>query len=68
MQFGTCNNEVKQYLDTRYVSACESVWHLFHFLMHCAFPNIVKYRARLKSDWSLAGSDGVRQKGLGFNL
>jgi hypothetical protein len=28
----------------------------------------VKYCARLKSDWSPAGSDGVRQKGLGFNL
>jgi hypothetical protein len=28
----------------------------------------VKYRARLKSDRSPAGSDGVRQKGLGFNL
>jgi hypothetical protein len=28
----------------------------------------VKYRARLKSNRSLAGSDRVRQKGLGFNL
>jgi hypothetical protein len=28
----------------------------------------VKYRARLKSDRSPAGSDGVIQKGLGFNL
>jgi hypothetical protein len=28
----------------------------------------VKYRARLKSDRSPVGSDGVRQKGLGFNL
>jgi hypothetical protein len=32
------------------------------------FEYTVKYRARLKSDWSPAGSDGVRQKGLGFNL
>jgi hypothetical protein len=30
--------------------------------------HLVKYRARLKSDQSPAGSDGVRQKGLGFNL
>jgi hypothetical protein len=28
----------------------------------------VKYRARLKSDRSPAGSDRVRRKGLGFNL
>jgi hypothetical protein len=32
-----------------------------------SFPD-VNYRARLKSDRSPAGSDGVRQKGLGFNL
>jgi hypothetical protein len=28
----------------------------------------VKYHARLESDRSPAGSDKVRQKGLGFNL
>jgi hypothetical protein len=36
--------------------------------LKCEFEYTVKYRARLKSDRSLAGSDGVRQKGLGFNL
>jgi hypothetical protein len=32
------------------------------------FEYTVKYYARLKSNQSLAGSDGVRQKRLGFNL
>jgi hypothetical protein len=41
MQFETCNNEVKQYLDAHYISSCESIWCLFHFLMHSADPNIV---------------------------
>jgi hypothetical protein len=36
--------------------------------LKCEFEYTVKYRARLKSDQSPAGSDGVRQKGLGFNL
>jgi hypothetical protein len=36
--------------------------------LKCEFKYIVKYCARLKSDRSPTGSDGVRQKGLGFNL
>jgi hypothetical protein len=36
--------------------------------LKCEFEYTVKYHARLKSDRSPAGSDGVRQKGLGFNL
>jgi hypothetical protein len=36
--------------------------------LKCEFKYTVKYHARLKSDRSPTGSDGVRQKGLGFNL
>jgi hypothetical protein len=36
--------------------------------LKCEFEYTVKYCARLKSDQSPMGSDGVRQKGLGFNL
>jgi hypothetical protein len=36
--------------------------------LKCEFEYTVEYHARLKSDRSPAGSDGVRQKGLGFNL
>jgi hypothetical protein len=36
--------------------------------LKCEFKYTVKYHGRLKSDRSPGGSDGVRQKGLGFNL
>jgi hypothetical protein len=46
-------------------------WADFETKFRSRFPGvqkIVKYCARLKSDWSPAGSDEVRWKGLGFNL
>ena len=27
MEFGTCTDEIKQYMDARYVSSCEAHWH-----------------------------------------
>jgi len=47
MQFGTCNDEVRQYLDARYISSCESIWRLFHFVMHGASPNVVRLQVHL---------------------
>jgi hypothetical protein len=65
MQFGTCNNEVKQYLDARYVSACESVWRLFHFLMHCASPNVVRLQVHLPGQhyvtWNQNGQQTIQE-------
>jgi hypothetical protein len=31
MQFGRCTDEVQLYLDARYISSCEAIWHLFLF-------------------------------------
>ena len=33
-------NEVKEYLDSRYISAAESCWHTFEFSMHKEFPSV----------------------------
>jgi hypothetical protein len=44
-----------------------SLWNVAIYTLTVTHHN-VKYRARLKSDRSPAGSDRVRQKGLGFNL
>ncbi|KAJ2935002.1 hypothetical protein H1R20_g2134, partial [Candolleomyces eurysporus] len=41
------NNEVQQYLDARYVSACEALWRLLHFRMHEEIPNIVRLQVHL---------------------
>jgi PIF1-like helicase/Helicase len=65
MQFGTCNNEVKQYLDARYISSCESIWRLFHFLMHCASPNVVRLQVHLPGQqyvtWNQNGQQTMQE-------
>jgi hypothetical protein len=41
MEFGRCEDEVKLYVDSHYVSGCEAIWRLYHFLMHEELPNVV---------------------------
>ena len=40
MEFGQCQDEIKLYLDSCYVSACEGLWRLYQFSMHES-PNVV---------------------------
>ena len=47
MEFGRCQDEIKLYLDSRYVSACEAIWRLLRFNMHQEFPNIVRLQVHL---------------------
>ena len=47
MEFGRCQDEIKLYLDSRYVSACEAVWRLLQFGMHEEEPNIVRLQVHL---------------------
>src|SRR6202789_2694972 len=47
MEFGRCQDEVKLYLDSRYVSACEGLWRLYEFSMHEEVPNIVRLQVHL---------------------
>jgi hypothetical protein len=47
MEFGTCNDEIKQYLDARYVSSCEALWHLYLFDMQQHVPAIVCLQVHL---------------------
>jgi hypothetical protein len=47
MEFGTCEDEVKLYLDLRYISACEAIWRLYHFQMHEEFPNVIRLQIHL---------------------
>jgi PIF1-like helicase/Helitron helicase-like domain at N-terminus len=47
MEFGRCEDEVKLYLDSRYVSGCEAIWRLYHFPMHEEFPKIVRLQVHL---------------------
>jgi hypothetical protein len=47
MEFGQCQDEIKLYLDSHYVSACESLWRLYLFLMHEESPNIIRLQVHL---------------------
>src|SRR6266581_7876885 len=47
MQFGRCQDEVKQYLDARYVSSCEALWRLYLFHMQEQVPNVVRLQVHL---------------------
>jgi hypothetical protein len=41
MQFSRSTDEVQLYLDVRYISSCEAIWHLFLFHMQKQVPNVV---------------------------
>ena len=43
----TGDDEIKQYLDARYISACECCWRLLEFNMHCEEPNVVRLPVHL---------------------
>src|SRR6202789_4502128 len=47
MEFGRCEDEVKLYLDSRYISACEAIWRLYQFQMHEESPNVVRLQIHL---------------------
>ena len=57
MEFGTCEDEIKLYLDSRYVSACEGIWRLFQFDMHEEFPNIVRLQVHLPNQHLITWND-----------
>ena len=60
MEFGTCQDEVKLYLDARYVSQCEAVWRLMAFERHAISPNVVRLQIHLPGQQSVTwNEDGV---------
>ena len=40
-------DEVKEYLDSRYISAIESCWHIFEFSMHAEDPTVYRLPVHL---------------------
>src|SRR6267142_4730654 len=47
MEFGRCKDEIKQYLDARYISSCEALWRLYLFGMQKQVPNVVRLQVHL---------------------
>src|SRR5712691_131956 len=53
MEFGTCIDEIKQYLDSRYVSSCETAWRLYFFEMHDHEPSVLRLAVHLPEHQSV---------------
>ena len=61
-------NEIKQWIDGRYVSAPDAIWRIFQFETHKIFPNIVRLQVHLENEHMVVfdpdeNVDTLRQKG-----
>jgi len=50
MQFGRSIDEIKLYLDARYISSCEAMWHLYLFDMQEHIPAVVRLQVHLPNE------------------
>ena len=51
-------NEIKHYLDGRYISPCEACWRIFSFQIHKRSPAVERLYFHLPSDNSVIFEDG----------
>jgi hypothetical protein len=47
MQFGTAHDEIKHYLDARYVGSCEANWRLYFFEVQDHQPSVLRLAVHL---------------------
>src|SRR6267142_1986378 len=47
VESGRCRDEIKQYLDARYISSCEALWRLYLFGMQKQVSNVVRLQVHL---------------------
>jgi hypothetical protein len=50
-------DEIKDYVDARYISGIEAVWHIFHFLMHEQGPSVIRLDTHLENDETVVFKD-----------
>jgi hypothetical protein len=53
MEFGRCTDEIKQYLDARYVSSCEALWRTYMFHMQEQVPAVVRLAVHLPEEHTI---------------
>jgi hypothetical protein len=41
------NDEIQRFIDSRYISAIEAAWRIFHFTIHRQVPNVVRLQVHL---------------------
>jgi len=63
MEFGHCQDEIRQYLDARYISACEALWRTYMFNMQEQVPNVVRLAVHLPDEHTVV-VDGDRDPEL----
>jgi hypothetical protein len=51
-------DEITEFLDARYISAIEGVWHIFHFQMHGQSPPVVRLDTHLEDQNTFVFKDG----------
>src|SRR5436305_3342423 len=51
-------DEIKMYLDARYISSSESIWRIFHYRLHNHTPNIQRLAVHLPNQQSIRFQDG----------
>ena len=51
-------DEIKMYLDARYVSASESIWRIFHYRLHNHTSNVQRLAIHLPDQQSITFQDG----------
>ncbi|KAG5633050.1 hypothetical protein H0H81_011668, partial [Sphagnurus paluster] len=60
MEFGKCQDEIKLYLDARYVSQCEAFWRINAYEMHAITPTVVRLSIHLPNQQSVTwNEDGI---------
>jgi len=50
-------DEIKMYLDTRYVSASESIWRIFHYRLHNHTPSVQRLAVHLPNQQTITFQD-----------
>ncbi|XP_071739204.1 uncharacterized protein [Rutidosis leptorrhynchoides] len=57
-------DEIKNYLDCRYLSPCEAVWRLFSFDIHYSKPSVIKLSYHLPNQQSITLHDSQKLPAL----
>ncbi|GJJ68098.1 ATP-dependent DNA helicase PIF1 [Entomortierella parvispora] len=54
---GKTVNEPDDYLDSRYVSACEALWRIFKFKLHGRSPAVIRLQVHLEEEQTVTYND-----------
>ncbi|XP_057768875.1 uncharacterized protein LOC130988889 [Salvia miltiorrhiza] len=52
------NDEISEYVDCRYISACEAMWRIFEFVIHHRTPHVERLYFHLEGEQTCVFRDG----------